>query len=43
MSQRVFLPERIGGGLNASCPEVRTETDGGQVSEIGKESGDWTR
>jgi len=38
-SQRVFLPKRIHDGLHTSCPEVGTEADRGQVSEIGAESG----
>lgn len=38
MSQGVFLPAGICGGLNTGGPEVSAKTNGGQVSEIRKES-----
>ena len=39
VAQGVFLPGRKPEGLDTSRPEVGAETDGGQVSEIGKEPG----
>lgn len=36
MSQGVFVPACVREGLDTSRPEVGTEADLGQVSEIGK-------